>query len=520
MRVSNAESLPINIVGSSSFGRYPKISVEKTYNMFISDEWLVSYPGFQKVIEIEESGVGRGFFHSARGNFNIFVTGSDVWRMDGLATFFVGTLASEQSEVSIDENLSSQICIVDGINAYIYNYSDNSFTQQSLAFNPGYVCYHNTFFLLASIVTDTNPQLWYAAEYASPSTITIASTNQFTLQTKPDSALAVKRLPGRGNNVIVFGSVVAEVWQQVGGLENYRRVSSFNIDMGVVSIHTIAASEQYVCWLAQNENNSPVIMVTDGSSFTRISSDGIDYLLQSLNFPAQSTAFFYRVDGHLFYQIAFFNPADNLSLVYDFNTQKFFHVTDENQNYHPARQIVYSNGNTYFCSLNDASIYQTGTDFVDYNYDIDNPNSPGDTIPRIRICKTLRREDSTPFRVGRISFWMEQGVNDYFIPPDGNCTGLMLTEEGDQIVTEGGEDIQIESGSCFPNNNRPCVDFNFSKNGGMTFSASVRNYLNPQGVYRNRITWNRMGMANEFTSQFYFWGVMRICANDGVVEIY
>ena len=45
-----SEQIPINIVGSSSFGDWPKISLEKTYNMFESDGWLVPYPGWHKVL--------------------------------------------------------------------------------------------------------------------------------------------------------------------------------------------------------------------------------------------------------------------------------------------------------------------------------------------------------------------------------------------------------------------------------------------------------------------------------------
>ena len=62
-RGQNFEPTPINIVGSSTFGRYPKISIEKTYNMFISDEFLVPYAGYQIAIsssEFTNGKIGRG----------------------------------------------------------------------------------------------------------------------------------------------------------------------------------------------------------------------------------------------------------------------------------------------------------------------------------------------------------------------------------------------------------------------------------------------------------------------------
>jgi hypothetical protein len=424
----------------------------------------------------------------------------------------------------VDENLSSQICIVDGETAYIYNYTTGTFTKQTLMFlsqpiKPGYVCYHNSFFLIASSKTSINPQNWYAFERDTDTTIKF--NTQFAVQTKPDFALAIKRLPGRGNNIIVFGSAVAEVWGQIGGTQNYQRVQSFNIDSGVVSISTIAANEDMVCWLSQNENNAPCIMVTDGASSQRISSDGIDYLLSTLEFPEQSAAFFYRQDGHLFYQITFYNPKDNITLLRDFTTNLFFYASDEKLNFHPARSVVYFNEDTYFISLNDASIYRMNNNLETYDYSKEK-GTLGEEIPRLRICKSIRKQDSSIFRVGFFTFWIEQGVgNVYYLKYPNTCNGLMLTEEGGYILTEDGENILVEDGECttlVPN--VPRVDMSFSKNGNQSFSNVISRELNTVGQYRNQIRWHRMGQANEFTIQLRFWGFQKFVASNGVASVY
>lgn len=523
MTVNNAQAVPVNVVGASTFGRYPKISSEKTYNMFISDDWLVNYFGYQKVAELLPAGKGRGLFHSIRGNFLLTVQSSAVYRYQtNLAPQFIGNIDTLNGEVSIDENLTNQICIVDSEAAWIYNYVTNSLTKQALTFLgnpiiPNYVSYHNSFFLIASSELSDNSQNWYAFERDTDTTLKF--NTQFALQTKPDVAIAVKRLPGKGNNVLVLGSTVCEIWTQTGGAENYRRVQSFNIDNGVVSVSTIAANEQFVCWLAQSENNAPSIIYTDGSSVERISTDGIDALLQTIKFPTQSTAFFIRQDGHLFYQITFFNPVDNLSLFYDFNTKLFFHTSDEDLNFHPAQQAVYFNGKTYFISLNDASLYQMGTQFVTYNYSLD-PNAVGEEIPRIRICKSIRRNDSSIFRLGMFTFWIEQGVNQFYNPDQHICYGRLITETGeDSIVSEEGDPLITETGECFTDYNRPRVDMSFSKNGNQSFSNVVGRELNENGKYRNQIRWHRMGQANEFTIQLRFWGLQRFVAQNGVAEV-
>jgi len=558
--MQSIENVPINIVGSSIFGRYPKISLEKTYNMFISDDWLINYAGFEKAITVLPSGEGRALFHSIRGEFLITVVSSSVYLLkNNLRAQFIGQLDTFTGPVFMDENLSDQICIVDGQNAYIYNYDDNTLTKQVLTFLgnpiiPSYVCYHNTFFLIASSTVSDNSQNWYAFEMSSTDTISL--NTQFSLQTKPDSAIAIKRIPGGGNNVLVLGTTVGELWTQVGGEENYRRVQSFNIDNGVVAIPTIAASDEFIFWLSQNENNSPIILMTGGNGQTtqRISTDGIDNLLASIKFPEQSTAIFFRQDGHFFYQLTFYNPVDNLTLLYDLNTKRFYHCSDENLNFHPARQIVFFNGASYFVSINDANIYKMGTEFVTYNYQ-GTPGSIGEEIPRIRICNTIRKQNTQRFRIRMFTFMIEQGVNDYYIlqqpenictgaliteindnpiitengipifsqdsqcGPITSCTGALVTEIDDQIITEQGIQIFAENSQCTAIADIPRVDLSLSKNGNQSFSSFGGKKLNPNGIYRNQIRWHRLGQANELTIQLRFWGFQRFVVQNGECEI-
>ncbi len=486
MQISKGEEVEINIVGSSSFGIYPKISLENVYNMYQSDGWMVNYAGFKKIQEPSTTSKGRGLFNSILGGFIILVVGPEVFRLGtNLLPLPIGTISTTTGDVYIDENLAGQICIVDGINAYIYNYTTIpvTFVQQSLPFQPGYVCYHNTYFLFGSVASNVNASSWYVYEPDSILTSNIQPVIELSLETKPDAALLVERLPGRGNNVIVMGSTVAEIWTQVPGDEVYRRVQSFNIDNGIVSVSTLASNEEFVCWIGQNENNAPFLMFTDGAAAKRISTDGIDNILAQIKYPTQSTAFFFRQDGHLFYQFTFYNPTDNLTLVYDFTTQSFFHASDQLMNYHPAREVVYFNEETYFISLNDGGLYQMDNTLLTYNYQIAG-HPYGEEIPRIRICKAIRKKDSGRFRIGQFTFWIEQGMVNL------NPSAL------------------------------PQVDMSISKNGGQSFSNVVSRVLNPAGIQRNQIRWWRMGQANEFIIQLRFYGFTRMVVSNGVAEIF
>jgi hypothetical protein len=332
-----------------------------------------------------------------------------------------------------------------------------------------------------------------------------------------------------------MGTSVCEIWTQIGGLQNYRRNSTINIDYGVASVSTIAKSDQYVAWLGINESNAPVIMVFTGQSFTPLSTDGIDYELSQIKFPGQSTATLFRQDGHLFYQLTFYNPADNVTYLYDFSTETFLNLSDANLNYHPAREYVYFINNTYFISLNNGSIYQSSTNFTTYNENL--PTLAQDPtmnleIQRIRICDTIRADDSSQFRPNTFVFTIEQGQ-------DINVTGvsllnnedLLITEDAfappdDVIYTEFGVPMADEDSGAgigagdLPPPYQPRVDMSISRDGGITWSNTVPRYLNPVGIRQNILNWEGLGACNSLTIKLRFWGLSRFVVNNGVVELY
>ena len=549
------KEFPLNVNGSSTFGRYPKISIEKTYNMFESDGWLVCLGGYEKVLQLLPKGEGRGAFQSIRGNFTIAVINSIVYKiMPNLTYVVIGILETSVGEVFIDENLNQQICIVDGKNAYIYNWSlPPNLTVQSGSpigagvFEPNYVCFHDTYFLFGNAVQTGASTYWYVYGYDTPTTISYISDQTF--QVKPDYPLAIKRIPGQSSNVIVFGTSVCEVHTHIGTTENYRRNSSVSIDYGCISVDTIAASDNYIAWLAVNESNAPVIMIFDGQKATPISSDGIDYLMGSLTRPDLSTALFFRQDGHLFYMLTFYflgrpnaNPpeeADNLTLIYDFNTQKFYHASDQYLNYHPARQVVYFKNDLYFISLNNGSFYRWDTDITQIIEDVvptfeapeDAPLDPNliYDMQRIRICQTIRAPKTTPFVVESVFITIDQG-NDAGLVYD--CLVLMITEstfpvypdtriysESDsgyvQIVPEG-----AGTDDCPGVPYTAKIQLSISKDGGVTFSNYVDKQLNPLGYRKNILHWDRFGLCNEFTPKFRFWSSNRVLVTDGAIKLF
>ncbi len=531
---SNAQEEAIRIVGSSVFGRYPSISQERTYNMFISEsgdkkeQWLVNFAGYKARKEFfEDSLEGRAIFHSVRGDFLICVIEGTVFRLNSEADtpINIGTLASTSGTVFVDENLSSQICLVDGADVYIYNYLTSTFALATLtnpvggSFDPSeflanFVTYQDTYFIFGNGITTNAGSQWYVFQKGTAAT-ELEWVQTLTLQTKSDFAKAALRIPGKGNNLLVFGTTVAEIWTDVGGLEVYQRNSSVNVDYGTISVSTIAASDQYIVWLSVNESASPAIMVMLGGQAQRLSTDGIDALLQTITAPTDSTAFFFRQDGHLFYQLTFFNSADQLTIIYDFTTNKFYDLTDWDFTHHPARKISYFKGKTYFVSLKDGHLYEMSSDLTTYDREA-TVSAPKD-IPRVRITDTFRGSRPEKFIVNLFTFYIEAGTTED-VSTLPVCYGLIIDEEyGLPILTSDGGFMLTEEGYC--ESKIPRIDISISKNGGETFSNALPYSLKATGKYRAQPRLYRLGACNEITFQLRFWSAGRFVIKDATIEI-
>ncbi len=559
-----ASQVPVNIVGGSQFGRYNKISAERTYNMFITtagkpegddfEMFMVNFPGYQRILNFVETpvnpqgilpsfwpqGVGRGIFKSTRGDFAVAVINAQVYLLSSsFAVSLIGTLNTSSGEVFMAENLNSQICIVDGQNAWIYYYGNPapSFTLQTGgpftgALIPNYVEYHNSFFLFGNANTDGTGAFWYIYKFASSSTISFVTN--LALQTKADFALAVKRLPGQGNNVMVFGSTVAEIWTQVGGLQEYIRNPTKNINYGCISVRTIGESGDVIAWLAANEEESAVIMTYDGNTLDQISTDGIDHILSHINKPELSTALFYRIDGHLLYQLTFYDKSDNVTIVYDFNTKQFLNLTDQFFNYHPARQIIYFNGRIYFISLNNAALYQLSSDIPVINENIARVNASSTydynliyDLQKERITSSIREATSTRFIANSLVVTLEQGTDPNYSELLPTASDL-ITEDifnppDDDIITENG-DIMAAEGSVTGTSNVnlpyiPRIELAISKDGGETWSNYVSRELHPLGHRQNILQWEGMGAANDICFKFRIWSRWRVVITNGLLDI-
>lgn len=558
-RGDNFREIPLNIVGSSIFGRYPKISIEKTYNMFISDNFMVPYAGYSIAIpssNFANSVEGRAIFTSTKFNKLVVVEGSNVYlvRIDysqqfEKVTFFqvfkIGTLQTETGVVYIQENNKPQIGISDNTAFYIYDESlSPTFQTINLDFIPGYLTFHDTYFIMPSSGTN----LWRLSQANDGTSWPNTQFFVGALQTKPDNVQAVVRFPSKGNMIFVMGSIVTEAWFDTGAqLFPYQRNNQFNIDYGCLQPATVAYMDEFVVWLAGNEKSGPIIMYSDGGMPKKITTDGIDYLFSTLQNPEDSQGFLYRQDGHLFYHINFY--TDNLSLFYDFTTGKFYHACNHEFDYFIAAEVAFFNNQYYFITKNNGNLFAFDTSITTYEDVTNDGFREINEIPRIRICSNIRVPDQNYQVINDIGFTIESGETNYQQQSLGNI--VLIAQNGNQIISQGsfsgiiaqngnfiiGQNgsyiisqqpnpigptlliAQQEANTGISNLSLPHVDLSISTDGGASFGNQWAYYLPPIGYRKNRLIWWQGGIANDFVPQFKFWGLGRFVATDGTVNL-
>jgi hypothetical protein len=485
------KELPLKIVGSTKFGRTPTMSSEETYNMIISDGWLVPFGGYKNVKSISPTGVGRGIFTSTTLNRMFAVIDDKAYKIDTSLSFtLIGSLATFTSDVFIAENNAGQVIFSDSQNLYVYKSTDNTFTTLyggtdvgagQLGFVPGYITFQDGRFITPDLLTNE----WRLSDANNGSTVAnwpFDAQHVGAVQTKPNKAVAAVRFPGRGNLLLVFGQIVAEQWTDVGAkLFPYQRSQSINVDYGCINPASIAANENLVAWVALNEQSGPAIMYTNGSEIQRISTDGIDYRISQLTHPEICYGFFVRLVGHLCYVVTW--PQDNVTYLYDFNTRQFFTLSNELQQAFIAKRVAFFGNRYFFVSLNDGNLYELGADFSTYDYGNGNVKE----IPWIRIPPSLRLPNQDPFITGYFGFKVQQGAFTFTQPA---------------------------------NDEEPRIDCSLSVDSGVNYSSNVSQKMRAQGQRMNRVMWYRGGRSNDLTHQFRFHGLSGpFIATDGVIGI-
>jgi hypothetical protein len=339
---------------------------------------------------------------------------------------------------------------------------------------PSYISFLDTYF----IITDANNNKW---QISGNNNTTFDPLMVAYLQTAADNIQAVVPL---NRTLWVMGKRVSELWNDNPTGSNaismgapvsfpFQRNNSLSIDYGVLSIETICSDFQMLVWLAYNAAAGPTVVYTTGGKPEDLSTDGLDYVLKNvINFPQRSTATLRQENGHIIYQLTFWDPSDNLSIQYDFSSKLWTNCTDENQNFHIMKKTVFFDGQQYFINFDEKKpgLYLLSPLITTYN---------GHVIPRIRICPPIRYNDQT-FVCKNIELQMEQGENS----------------------------------------NIRYIDMSISKDGGERFGNEYRYTMLPAGYRKGQVNigWN-LGLANDLRVKFLFLSAGRFVVQGATASI-
>ena len=468
-------TIPLDIVGSSKFSRYEKISRESTYNMIISDGSLVPAPGYRKITDIAPAGsIGRANYTSTKYGHNIVVINDGVYSItSNFSAALIGRLDTFSGDVFISENNANQIVFTQNTNfIYIFDFEANTFERVNVGFQVGRITFIDGYIVAPHLETSE----WRLSELNNAGIFPFDSQHVGELETAPDTVIACETLE---RQLYVFGRNITEVWLDIptgSNLFPFQRQNSLSIEYGCLSPNTIASNFHMMVWLGNNKSSGPVILVSDGGAPKKIETDGINFILDNLTAPEDSHASLFEEDGHIYYLITF--ETDNISYLYDFNEDKFYNVSDHNLNAHIARNINYFNKTHVFTTSKDGGLYELSSNLFTYK-ETTQREDEGFTIPRIRITSPKKLPTSNRFIVNNAQLTMEQGYSDK--PLD---VGLSL-----------------------------------SKDGAASFGTVWKKALAKLGKRANKMLFRQLGAANDLTLKFDFIGNDRFVINSGTMEI-
>ena len=327
-------------------------------------------------------------------------------------------------------------------------------------------------------------------------TLSITNNGQLqlaTINSHPGNIVACRTLHRR---LFLFSGNFIEVWenQGIGANLPFRRINSILIENGTPAIGSIANAIDKMFYLAQDPGGLSSVMMIDGMNSIPISSRALDYELAQfaeLNQVSDARGFLIKENGLMFYRLNF--TAANHTYVYNATLSnptteegKIWHEEEVlNGDRHWSQTHGYFNGKNYVGDYRMPVMYTVDAGFFTNN---------GEAIRRMRITRPVVPPGYQRIRIDRFQLDLLQGspfADEIITQPL-----ILFTEDGDPILTEGGDELLAEQDfdTTVGNNGIPLVYLSISKDGGQTFG-----YLNPgqmgkTGQRTFRTVWRKLGV--------------------------
>lgn len=477
---------------------YYSVGKEICQNMFLelsqsqfakSDYYLLKIPGLKRFGEIPTANAGacralitttdkRTFIVNGRNVYEILIDASRV---------YIGSLNSYSGPVSIAEGRQSYLddggnnittgllCIVDGIAGYILRLIDNNLTRITDEYFPGvqegtdaptHVTYLDTYFIVN--VPNTNQYYYSNSSYTRDFDDTSgpydpAQPNGYWTPLQSGQKIGktdnISALVNCNNFLWLFGYNSCEIHYDTGDYNGqlFARYQGAILNVGCNAPYSVATYQNNVFFLGNDNQGTLGVFSNDGVSPVRISTRGIEQLIESMGTWSDCQSYCYAQSGHAFYVMQF--PSASKTLVYDMVTQSWHERTKLLQS---TGAIIRWDGmyaTSNFDKLIVGDIASSASYQLDpFYYMNDNPMDSGNNF--IRCVKT------TP-----IAFDYGKNVRYNWIQPICN-QGSGTTNN----VTQGAAIVGVD----------PTIQIAWSNDTGYTWSNERTAPLGKQGEYEKR----------------------------------
>ena len=374
---------------------------------------------------------------------------------------YAATFAKTSGQVSMTDN-GTQLIIVDGIKGYIVD----------MVASPTVTEFPNTARLDNNIVEITDP------EFPAGAT-TVAFLNQFFIVNRPNSnqfffsalndgtswdGLDFQAKESHPDQLVavnvqngllrLLGRETSELWYNSGDAVNpFARIDGSTVGHGIAAVGSLQNLDGSEIWVSADRDGNSIILMAQGSSLQRISTYPIEEMIRSAGDISAATSWTNQDGGHKFYSLNL--PNLNTTLVFDKATG-LWHERQSMKYGTPhrfrAEYHVSYNGKHLVGDYQNSSIYELSKD---ENTDNGEPLIRERTAPH--ISSNNKRIFYNSFALG-----VETGVGNTVDP---------------------GKDPQII--------------FDYSNDGGHTYSHEKTASLGKKGEYKKRVMWNSLGSARD-----------------------
>jgi len=373
------------------------------------------------------------------------VSGNRLYSVSETGTVtLLGVGISETNVVSMCDN-GDQLCIVNGVNGYIYStatgfirITDSNFhAADVVTFFDGYFVFNwagtNKFFISNLLDGTTYDALAFASA-----------------EVQPDYVLSVVN---QQENLLIFGTRSIETWYDSGDINfPFARYDGATIERGLAAAKAVIKEDNSVFFLG----NDLIFYRLNGVVPVRVSTHAIETAWNKYNRVDDAYCFTVTYEGHKWIHVTF--PSANATWVYDIATDLWHERMSYNSN---GTEMGRWRG-AVFCACYGKNLFGDAyTGAVGY-YDSTTYTEYGNPIIGELIAPVIHADRHRVF-MRRFELDVETGVG---------------------LVTGQGSDPQIM--------------FNISVDGGRTFSAlQPWHTMGQMGAYLTRLRWLRMGQFRQ-----------------------